>query len=100
MATKLPKITKSAVLATSRYGSEEPTVMVHAPKGTSYRIMSAILHRLAADIELELDAAGERWAVKVECYSGENGYVALELSKDGEGERAMATLRSVIKGSK
>jgi hypothetical protein len=36
----------------SRYGTPEPQIALRFPKGTSYRVVKAALHRLAAEIEL------------------------------------------------
>ena len=41
-----------------RYGTPEPQVALRFPKGTSYRVVKAALHELAADVELATASAG------------------------------------------
>lgn len=41
----------------SRYGVPKPQITLHVPKGTSYRVVKAALHKLAADVELATPAS-------------------------------------------
>jgi hypothetical protein len=43
----------------SRYGTPEPQIALRFPKGTSYRVVKAALHKLAAEIELATPASEE-----------------------------------------
>lgn len=73
----------------------EPQIAVRFPKGTSYRVVKAALHKLAAEIELATPAS-ERWCVNTEDES-ESGRVYLELAdaRPAETERGMALLRKL-----
>ena len=44
--------TKTVSQGESRYGTAEPQIEIRLPKGTSHRLVSAALHKLAADVEL------------------------------------------------
>lgn len=80
----------------SRYGTPEPQIALRFPKGTSYRVVKAALHWLAAEIELATPVS-ERWCVNTEDYN-ESGRVYLELadSTPGEAERGMALLKTLV----
>ncbi|MCB9728214.1 MAG: hypothetical protein H6744_09770 [Deltaproteobacteria bacterium] len=77
-------------------GSHEPQIALRFPKGTSYRVVKAALHKLTAEIELATPAR-ERWCVNTEDCN-ECGRVYLELA-DGtpaEAERGMAMLAKLV----
>ena len=50
--TKNTQATKTVSQGESRYGTPEPQIALRFPKGTSYRVVKAALHKLAAEIEL------------------------------------------------
>src|SRR5690606_15004618 len=85
-------MTKSVSQAESRYGTPEPQIKLHFPKGTNYRVVKAALHKLAAEIELATPAS-ERWCVSTEDFN-ESGRVYLELADatPAEAARGMALL--------
>jgi hypothetical protein len=76
--TKNTQATKTVSQGESRYGTPEPQIALRFPKGTSYRVVKAALHKLAAEIELATPAS-ERWCVNTEDES-ESGRVYLELA--------------------
>jgi hypothetical protein len=80
----------------SRYGTPEPQIALRFPKGTSYRVVKAALHRLAAEIELATPAS-ERWCVNTEDFN-ESGRVYLELAdaRPAEAARGMALLTKLV----
>ena len=57
-ATKNTQATKTVSQGESRYGTPEPQIALRFPKGTSYRVVKAALHKLAAEIELATPAPG------------------------------------------
>jgi len=73
----------------SRYGTPEPQIALRFPKGTSYRVVKAALHKLAADVELATPA-NERWCVNTEEFN-ESGRVYLELADATPAEAARGT---------
>jgi len=81
---------------TSRNGTAQPSIEVRMPRGTHYRVLAAVLHRVAADVELAT-ATNERWVVETHALLGTQGWVSLELAKGtpDERERALDTLRTV-----
>ncbi|WP_223643756.1 hypothetical protein [Corallococcus sp. EGB] len=81
----------------SRYGSLEPQIKIRLPKGTSHRLVSAALHKLAADVELATPER-ERWVVQTESFYDARGRVYLELSDatPAEAERGMALLKKLV----
>jgi hypothetical protein len=84
-------------LATSRYGTAAPEIVVECPAGTSYRLVMVELHRLAAEIELAtLEVKGE-WLVQIEQMGNARGRVYLEMVTGDakEMDRAMVALKSV-----
>ena len=52
--------TKTVSQGESRYGTPEPQIALRFPKGTSYRVVKAALHKLAAEIELATPAEAAR----------------------------------------
>jgi hypothetical protein len=78
------------------YGTPEPQIALRFPKGTSYRVVKAALHKLAAEIELATPAS-ESWCVNTEDFN-ENGRVYLELADatPADAERGMALLNSLV----
>jgi hypothetical protein len=59
--------TKTVSQGESRYGTAEPQIEIRLPKGTSHRLVSAALHKLAADVELATPER-ERWIVQTESF--------------------------------
>ena len=90
--TKNTLATKTVSQGESRYGTPEPQIALRFPKGTSYRVVKAALHKLAAEIELATPT-NEGWGVVTEDYN-ESGRVYLELvdATPAEAARAMALL--------
>ena len=88
--------TKTVSQGESRYGTPEPQIALRFPKGTSYRVVKAALHNLAADVELATPAS-ERWCVNIEDFN-ESGRVYLELADatPAEAERGMALLKTLV----
>jgi hypothetical protein len=74
----------------------EPQIALRFPKGTSYRVVKAALHRLAAEIELATPAS-ERWCVNTEDFN-QSGRVYLELADatPAEAGRGMALLKKLL----
>ena len=71
--------TKTVSQGESRYGTAEPQIELRLPKGTSHRLVSAALHKLAADVELATPER-ERWIVQTESFYDARGRVYLELA--------------------
>ena len=88
--------TKTVSQGESRYGTAEPQIEIRFPKGTSYRVVKAALHKLAAEIELATPAS-ERWCVNTEDYN-ESGRVYLELADatPADAARGMAMLKKLV----
>lgn len=88
-------MTKTVSQGESCYGTSEPQIALRFPKGTSCRVVKAVLHKLAADVELATPA-NERWCVNTEDYN-ESGRVYLELADatPAEAARGMALLEKV-----
>ena len=88
--------TKTVSQGESRYGTAEPQIELRLPKGTSHRLVSAGLHKLAADVELATPA-NERWCVSTDDYN-ESGRVYLELADatPAEAARGMAMLKKMV----
>lgn len=93
---KLGNVTLTVNLAHSKYGTVQPQIELHVPKGTHYRKLDAALHALAAEVELATPA-GETWVVETEAFFDDRGRVYLELAKgeDAESERGLALLRRI-----
>lgn len=82
---------------TSRNGTPQPSIEVRMPRGTHYRVLTAMLYRVAADVEIAT-APNERWVVQTNALMGTRGWVSLELAggTPEETERGLAVLRSVV----
>lgn len=80
----------------SRYRNPEPEIALRFPEGTSYRVVKAALHKLAADVELATPA-NERWCVTTEDFN-ESGRVYLELpdATPAQAARGMALLTKLV----
>jgi hypothetical protein len=93
LATLTAEITKSAS------GSLTPTLRVALPKNANFRHCKALLHSLAAELELAIPS-NEKWCVTVNQSSDYRGNIELELmtSTTQEAERAMATLKTLLGG--
>jgi hypothetical protein len=87
--------TKTANQGESRYGSPEPQIEV-VPQNASHRLVSAALHKLAAETELATPAS-ERWCVNAEDLN-ESGRVYLELADATpvEAARGMVLLTKLV----
>ena len=100
MNATMNKILKSATitveLATSQYGTLAPTLRVAMPVGSHHRHCSAVLHHLAAELELAISER-EVWPVTVQRSSDYRGTIEIELMKGtpAEAERAMGVLRAL-----
>jgi len=91
-------VTVTACLARSRAGFPLPTLEVWPPPESHFRVVSARMHELAAAIE-RATAPNEQWLVYLMRDSGGGGRVIVELmdGSEEEAERAMATLREVLR---
>ncbi|MGH7298445.1 MAG: hypothetical protein ACRELB_26125 [Polyangiaceae bacterium] len=98
MTKKLTKgSTLAAVLSAGQYGTPQPQIEVRFPASMGYRLRTAALHCLAAEVEAAAPA-GAHWNVEMVDGNYEAGFVYLELV-DGtkeEADRGMAVLRQVI----
>lgn len=96
--TKNTLATKTVSQGESRYGTPEPQIALRFPNGTSYRVVKAALHKLAAEIELATPAS-ESWCVNTEDCN-ESGRVYLELADatPAEAARGMALLETALWG--
>ena len=94
--TKNTQATKTVSQGESRYGTPEPQIEIRLPNGTSHRLVSAALHKLAADVELATPER-ERWIVQTESFYDARGRVYLELADatPAEAARGMAMLRKL-----
>ncbi|WP_375757351.1 hypothetical protein [Corallococcus exercitus] len=95
--TKNTQATKTVSQGESRYGSPEPQIEIRLPKGTSHRLVSAALHKLAAKVELATPEC-ERWIVQTENFYDARGRVYLELADAtaAEAKRGMAMLKKLV----
>jgi hypothetical protein len=93
--TKNTQATKTVSQGESRYGTPEPQIALRFPKGTSYRVVKAALHKLAADVE-RATPANESWCVNTEDFN-ESGRVSLEFADatPAEAARAMSMLKKM-----
>ena len=91
--TTTTETTMTESLAEGRFGTPEPQICVSLPKGSSYRLVNAALHDLAAAIERSTPDK-ERWSVVCE-----HDRVFLELSKGTREEalRGMALLKTIVR---
>ena len=76
---------------------EGARVEIRLTNGTIHRLVSAPLHKLAADVELATPER-EHWIVQTESFYDARGRVYLELADTtpAEAERAMALLKKVL----
>jgi len=88
--------TKTVSQGERRYGTPEPQSALRFPDGTSYRVVKAAVHKLAAEIEMATPA-NEHWCVNTEDHN-ESGRVYLELADatPAEAERGMAMLTKLV----
>ena len=96
-ASQNTQTTKTVSQGESRYGTPEPQIALRFPTGTSYRVVKAALHKLAADVELATPER-ERWIVQTESFYDARGRVYLELADatPAEAERGMAMLKKRV----
>ncbi len=89
--------TKTVSQSQSRYGTAEPQIELRLPKGASHRLVSAAIHKLAADLELATPER-ERWLVQTETFYDARGRVYIELADatPAEAERGMALLKTLV----
>ncbi|WP_236069555.1 hypothetical protein [Citreicoccus inhibens] len=59
----------SLALAKSRYGTAQPQLDIILPPGATHRQLSALLHALSANLELNTPVS-ERWLIRQDCCSG------------------------------
>lgn len=76
---------------------EGARVEIRLTNGTIHRLVSAALHKLAADVELATPER-ERWIVQTESFCDARGRVYLELADatPTQAERGMALLRKLL----
>lgn len=81
----------------SRYGSPEPQLKSRLPRGTRHRLVSAALHKLAAEVELATPER-ERWVVQVESFYDARCRVYPELADatPAEAARGVALLKKLV----
>ncbi|WP_338869460.1 hypothetical protein [Myxococcus stipitatus] len=87
----------SLTLAKSQYGTAQPQLDICLPPGAPHRQLSALLHALAANLELNTPTS-ERWLIRHDCCTGPNhGRIYLELAEGDEAEalRGMMLLDTV-----
>jgi len=92
-----PQATMTISQRENQFGTPEPQIEICLAKGAHYRLVSATLHKLAADVEMATPVR-ENWIVQTESLHDGRGRVYLELS-DGtsyEAERGMAMLRNLV----
>jgi hypothetical protein len=90
-------MTKTVSQGASRHGNPQPQIELRLPQGTSHRLLSAALHKLAADVELATPEQ-ELWVVQTESFCDARGRVYLELADatPAETERGMALLEKLV----
>jgi hypothetical protein len=100
MNTTTRKLTKAASMMAkmgqSEYGTLQPQLDVRFPRGTHYRVLTAALHALAADVELATPPT-LHWCVQMDA-GNESGRVYLELADgtEDEAKRGLALLRGML----
>ena len=89
--------TMTISISESRHGTRRPQVAVTLPRGSCPRKTSAVLHTVAAVLELATQTE-DRWCVVVDHVSDHTGCVYVELSDDtfAEADRALAMLRGAL----
>lgn len=96
MATaKQATTTIEVKLVTSSFGNLQPQIEFLVPQGTHHRRISALLHQVAAEVELRTPEH-EKWCVEIAAHSM-GGSVHLELLKatPAEAERGMKLLQTL-----
>ena len=92
-----PKATMTISQRENQYGIPEPQIEIRLVKCAHHRLVSATLHKLAADVEIATPVR-ENWIVQIERLHDGRGRVYLELA-DGtpaEAERGMAMLKKMV----
>lgn len=92
-----PQATMTISQRENQYGTPEPQIEICLAKGAHHRLVSATLHKLAADVEMATPVR-ENWIVQTEKLHDGLGRVYLELA-DGtahEAERGMAMLKKLV----
>ena len=81
----------------NQYGIPEPQIEIRLANGAHHRLVSAMLHKLAADVEMATPVR-ENWIVQTESLHDGRGRVYLELADgtDAEAEHGMAMLRKLV----
>jgi hypothetical protein len=89
-----PQATMTVIQCENQYGTPEPQIEIRLAKGAHHRLVSATLHKLAADVEMATPVR-ENWIVQTEGLRDGRSRVYLELADgtDVEAERGMAMLR-------
>lgn len=92
-----PQATMTISQRENQYGTPEPQIEIRLAKGAHYRLVSATLHKLAADVEMATPVR-ENWSGQIEKLHDGLGRVYLELA-DGtpaEAGRGMAILKKLV----
>ena len=92
-----PQASMTVIECENQYGTREPQIEIRLAKGAHHRLVSATLHKLAADVEIATPVR-ENWIVQIERLLDGRGRVYLELA-DGapaEAERGMAILKKLV----
>jgi hypothetical protein len=84
-------------LLSSRFGSPLPQLVIQLPHGSTYRMLNAELHLLAAAIEL-VTPVDERWTLHIEALYDARGSIYIQLFEGSEAEaaRAMNVLKKAV----
>jgi acetylornithine deacetylase/succinyl-diaminopimelate desuccinylase-like protein len=92
--TKNTQATKAVSQGESRYGTPEPQIALRFPKGTSYRVVKAALHKLATlEFPVQLnDTTRAFFAKMADITGGEHGTAMRALLADPGDARAAAIL--------
>jgi hypothetical protein len=88
---------RTVTLSKSQYSSLEPQIDVRFAKGGNRRQFRAVLHQLAAAVELATPS-DEYWLVQMEWLGDEHGRVYLELFQETKEEaaRGLDVLRGIV----
>jgi hypothetical protein len=95
-----PQATMTISQRENQYGTPEPQIEIRLAMGAHHRLVSATLHKLAANVE-QATPVRENWIVQIERLHDGRGRVYLELA-DGtptEAERGMAMLTRLARTS-
>jgi hypothetical protein len=92
-----PQATMTISQRENQFGTPEPQIEICLGKGAHYRLVSATLHKLAADVEMATPVR-ENWIVQTESLHDGLGRVYLELANGtpAEAERGMAILKKLV----